>query len=140
MPEVDYAFLCDHVRAEGGLAHVIAAGIDTIYQEQVPSVANFGLLTRITYTRAECGRPHRLEAILADTDGNRIAHLQAITTPTWTEGLPPGWRQGAFMALNFGVPLPKYGVYSFDILINDSHKKAVDLRVVPPPDSASSAG
>jgi hypothetical protein len=55
MPEVDYAFLCDHVRAEGGVAHVIAAGIDTIYQEQVPSVANFGLLARITYTRAEWG-------------------------------------------------------------------------------------
>ena len=138
MPEVDYAFLCDHVRAEGGVAHVIAAGIDTIFMEQVPSVANLGLLVRVTYTRSECGRAHRIEAILADTDGERIAHLQGISTPTWTKGLPPGWRQGMFVALNFGLPFPKYGVYSLDILVNDSHKKSIDLRVVPPPDAALS--
>jgi hypothetical protein len=138
MPELDYAFLCDYVRSEGGVAHVIGAGIDTVFVPQVPSVANLGLLARITFTRTETGRPHRIEAILADTDGQRIAHLEAITTPQWTEGLPTGWRQGSFMALNFGVPLPRYGLYSLDILINDSHKKSIDLRVIPPPDNSPS--
>ena len=117
---------------------MIAAGVDTITLPQVPGVANLGLLVRVSYTRSECGRAHRIEAILADTDGERIAHLQAIGTPTLMEGLPTGWRQGTFIALNFGLPFPKYGVYSFDILVNDSHKKSIDLRVVPPPDAASS--
>jgi hypothetical protein len=137
MPELDYAFLCDYVRSEGGIAHVIGAGIDTLFMQEVPGVANLGLLARVTYTRTECGRPHRIEAILADTDGERLVHLQATPTLKWMEGLPKGWKQGAFLALNFGVPLPRYGEYSLDILINDDHKKSLDLRVITPPAEAS---
>lgn len=40
MPTLDYALLCDYVRVEGGVAHVIAAGIDTIWKEEVPSGQN----------------------------------------------------------------------------------------------------
>jgi hypothetical protein len=140
MPEVDYALFCDYVRVDSGVAQLIGAGIDTVYLAQVPSVANLGLLVRVTFTRSESSRPHRVEAVLADTDGDRIVHLQAINTPKWIPGLPPGWKQGGLLALNFGVPFPKYGVYSLDILINDSHKKSLDLRVVPPPDAAPSGG
>jgi len=132
MPELDYAYLCDFVRLEGGLVHVIGGGIDTLYLSQVPAVANLGLVVRITFTRTECGRPHRIEAILADTDGENVVSLQGTPTLTWAEGLPTGWRQGAFLALNFGLPMPKYGLYTFDILINDNHAKSIDLRVVPP--------
>lgn len=140
MPEVDYALFCDYVRVDGGVAHLIGAGIDTLYLAQVPSVANLGLLVRVTFTRSESSRPHRVEAILADTDGNRVVQLQAINTPEWAPGLPPGWKQGGLLALNFGVPFPRYGVYSLDILINDSHKKSLDLRVLPGPDAAPSGG
>jgi hypothetical protein len=59
MPELDYALLCDYVRAERGVAHTIAAGIDTVHRPEVPTVANLGLLARVTFTRAECGRLHR---------------------------------------------------------------------------------
>jgi hypothetical protein len=40
VPTLDYALLCDYVRVEGGVAHVIAAGIDTIWKEEVPSGQN----------------------------------------------------------------------------------------------------
>jgi hypothetical protein len=139
MPELDYAFMCDYVRSEGGLVHVLGGGIDTLYLPQVPVVANLGLVVRITFTRTECGRPHRIEAILADTDGERLAHLQSTPTLAWTDDLPTGWRRGAFLALNFGVPVPSYGVYSLDILINDNHEKSIDLRAVPVPESTPPA-
>jgi hypothetical protein len=139
MPELDYAFLCDYVRSEGGVAHIIGAGIDTLTVPQVPGVANLGLLARVTYNRTESGRPHRIEVILAETDGENVAHLAATPTFEWTKGLPTGWKQGMFLALNFGVPLPKYGLYTVDILINDDHKKALNLRVIEPPAQATPA-
>ena len=50
MPELDYALLCDYVRAEHGIAHVIAAGIDTVYVPDVPAGHTIGLLSRVAYT------------------------------------------------------------------------------------------
>jgi hypothetical protein len=133
MPELDYALLCDYVRQEGGVAHVIAAGVDTVMLPQVPGAANLGLLVRLTFTRGECDKPHRLEAILAETDGETIAKINGVITPTWQQGLPAGWKTGAMLALNFGVVVPKYGVYSLDILVNDDSRKDIPLRVVPMP-------
>lgn len=104
MPELDSALLCDHVRAEGGVAHVIAGGIDTVYARRVPARHNLGLLLRLRFTRAECGRQHRVEVILQDTDGRQLAKLQGVLTPQWKEDLPPGWRVGAMLGLNFAVP------------------------------------
>jgi hypothetical protein len=31
--------------------------------------------------------------------------------------------------INMGVPLPRYGLYSFEVLVNDSLLKSVPLRV-----------
>ncbi len=133
MPELDYALLCDYVRAESGVAHIIAAGVDTVMLPQVPGATNLGLLVRLTFTRGECDKPHRLEAILAGTDGEPAAKINGVITPTWQQGLPLGWKTGAMLALNFGVVVPTYGEYSMDILVNDNSVKAINLRVVPPP-------
>ena len=130
MPQLDYAFLCDFVRVEVGIAHVIGAGIDTLYAPAVPTGHNFGLLARITFTQGECGRPHRVEVFFRDTDGQEIAKLDAITTPDWDSSLPPGWPVGALMGLNFGLPIPRYGVYAFEIMIDDSSAKSLPFRVV----------
>lgn len=131
MPVLDYALLCDYVRAEGGLAHVIAAGIDTIWTEDVPAGQNVGLLLRVSFTRNECGRPHRVEVIFQDEDGERLAQIMGTNEPQWPEGLPPNWRTGALIGLNVGVPLPRFGLYAFEILVNDNHMKTIPLRVMP---------
>lgn len=136
MPELDYALLCDYVRAEG-IAHLIGAGIDTVYAQQVPTGHNFGLLARVTFTRSECGRPHRVEIIFQDQDGAPLTQILGTIQPEWSEGLPPGWRTGAILGLNFGVQIPAYGVYAFEILVNDSSVKSLNLRVVTPPGEAA---
>jgi hypothetical protein len=100
---------------------------------QVPGAANLGLLARLTFTRGECDKPHRLEAILAGTDGELVAKINGVIAPTWQPGLPLGWKTGAQIGLNFGLIFPKYGEYSMDILVNDNSVKAINLRVVPPP-------
>lgn len=139
MPELDYALLCDYVRAEGGIAHVISAGIDTIWKDEVPSGQNLGLLMRIGFTRNECGRPHRVEVIFQDEDGERLAQIAGVVNPEWGADLPPSWRTGALLGLNVGVPLPRYGLYAFEVLINDSHVKTIPLRTIqntPGPEAA----
>lgn len=131
MPAVDYAIICDHVRVEGALAHMIAGGIDTIFAPAVPTAQSVGVCVRLTFTRAECGRPHRLELIFQNADGGRLAHITATAVPGYPEGLPPGWPVGLVVGLNLGLPLPEYGVYSLELLVDDQSLKSMPMRVVP---------
>lgn len=141
MPELKYALLADFVRSEeGGVAHVISAGIDTVFVPAVPTGQNIGLLFRVEFTRNECGRPHRLEVIFQDIDGHRLAHLNSVVTPEWNDDLPVAWRVGMQGGLNFGIPLPVLGIYSFEILVNDTHQETLNLRVVQRPDSGVGEG
>jgi hypothetical protein len=133
MPELTDALLADYVRTEGGVAHLISAGIDTVQAPAVPTGQNVGFLLRATFTRNECGRPHRLEVIFQDIDGQRLVHVNTVFTPEWNDDLPVGWRVGMQAGFNFGIPLPSYGVYSFEILIDDAHQKTLNLRVIPQP-------
>ncbi len=133
MPELDYAMLADYVRGDPlGVAHAIAAGLDTIYAPQVPSGQNVGLLMRLTFSRNECGRPHRIEMIFQDADGQRLMVGQGVVTPEWIEGVPAGWRAGALFAINVGLPLPSYGEYSLELMIDDQELKTIPLRVIEP--------
>lgn len=130
MPELDFALLSDYVRAEGGIAHVIAGGIDTIFTPTVPTGQNLGLAFRLLFSRTECDRPHRLEVIFQDEDGARLAVISSAVAPVWVEGQPAHWKTGMIGGLNFGVPLPRFGVYSFEIMVNDNLLKSLPLRVV----------
>jgi hypothetical protein len=130
MPKLDYALLCDFVRTQEGLAHVIGAGIDTIHASEVPTGHNLGLLMRFTFTQGECGRPHRIEVYFRDTDGKDLAKIEAVVTPELNETLPPGWPVGLLAGLNFGVPLPDFGVYAFEIMIDDNSVDTRNLRVM----------
>jgi len=138
MPELDFALLSDYVRTEGegGVAHVIAAGMNTITAQQVPTGQNVGLLVRLSFTRNECDRPHRVEVIFQDVDGERLVNVGGVVTPRWSDDLPVAWRAGILWGLNIPLPLPRYGVYALELLVNDNSFATLDLRVVPPPEAA----
>lgn len=130
MPDLDYAILCDYVRADGGLAHIIAAGIDTIRAAEVPTGHHMGVALRLLFTRNECDRAHRFEVIIQDEDGERMAALSGDVTPQWPQDQPVHWKAGAQAAITFRASLPRFGFYSVDILVNDDHKKSLPFRVV----------
>lgn len=135
MPQLDFAFLCDFARVEGGVAHVVAAGVDQVFAPVVPTGQNLGLLIRLEFTSNESNRPHRIEIFMQGEDGGEpLMRVEGIMTPELSPTLPPGWPQGAMFALNFGAPLPAYGIYSFEILVNDESKKSLRLNVLPPPE------
>jgi hypothetical protein len=132
MLQLDYALLCDYVRAEGGLAHVIAAGIDTIYRPEVPAVANLGFLARFTFTDDDIGQDHQLELRLVDQEGQQVAQITGTPPLQPVPGVPEGWPYGGVIALNFGVPLPSHGPYILTILLDGTPAKTINLRVTPP--------
>lgn len=55
----------------------------------------------------------------------------SVLEAVWNEELPPHWHVNLLGGLNFPVPLPRYGLYAFEILLNDSNAKTIPLRVVP---------
>lgn len=132
MPELDYAVLCDYVRTEssGGVAHIVAAGIDTIHTAQVPTGINFGVAVRVKFSRSECQRPHRLELIVMAMDGDRLGTVNGSVVPEWPEGQPEHWKVGAAAGLNFGFAIEAFGLYQIDLLVNDSLAKSMPFRVV----------
>jgi hypothetical protein len=71
MPELDFAFMCDYARAEGALAHVIAAGIDTVQLPATPTGANFRLGT-ITRPRDVTSGLHGRGRMRWSTLGGRV--------------------------------------------------------------------
>ena len=129
MADLDFAILADYVRAENGLLHLIAGGVDTIYTERVPAVQNLGLGLRFLLTPGETGRTHALEIIFQDEDGERIFETTADVTPVRPSNHTPGERIGFLAALNLFLPLPREGRYSFEILFNGTNLKTIPLAV-----------
>jgi hypothetical protein len=130
MPELDFAVVCDFVRADGGVAHVIGGGFEEITVDEVPAGHNMGLWARVLLARSECGRPHRLEVIFQDADGERLIELNGPIERDWLEGVPAGMKVGVGLAFNFGITLPTAGTYSLEILINDNLVKSIPLIVI----------
>jgi hypothetical protein len=131
MPQLDYALLADYVRVEGGLAHVIAGNVDTVYANDVPAAQNISLLIVLKFTREECGRPWPIDVVFQDEDGERLVQVNGQVQAEWAEGLPPGWRVGAALGMNFGIVIQQHGLHSFEVLVNGEHRKSLSLRVIP---------
>jgi len=129
MPEIDFMVLSDYVRAEGGVLHIIAGGVDRIQVPSVPTAHNIGVAIRLSMTRNECDRRHRLELIFQNQDGQRLMDFRAEFGATYPKDVPPGWPAFGVVPLNLGLPIPDLGIYSFEVLIDDQHKKSVSVMV-----------
>jgi hypothetical protein len=134
MPELDFMIIADYVRAEGGVLHMIAAGFDIISTPTVPAVRQVGIGMRITMTPAEAHHAHEIELIYQDADGTRVAEFNARWVPQPNQpAMLPGMRPAIAIPFNFAMPLPAYGRFSLELLIDHAHKKSIDITVAEPP-------
>lgn len=138
VPTLDFAVIADYVRSDGGVAHVLGGGFDTIHAPSVPVGRNIGIWARVLVARTECDREHDFEVIVQTEDGERVAEVAASFATEWPEGHPVAWPVGMGIALNLGVPLPRFGLYGVEILVNDNQLKSIPLRVIEqaPPEVA----
>src|SRR5260370_32454537 len=120
MPELDYMVLADYVREDTGTIHIMGAGIDTFTVPQVPAAAPVGIALRITFGRTEeVGGRHLLKLIFQGPDQHLLDIDASFLTPPQPAGVPEHWRTAVGMALRLMLPLPAYGDYSLELVIDD---------------------
>jgi hypothetical protein len=133
MPELDFMIISDYVRAESGVLHMIAAGFDTITTRTMPATRSVGIGLSLKLLRSETTEHHTLRLIFHDTGGARIAEIGAdLPARSEVRNVPPGRKVGIVAALNMSLPLPAYGDYSLELLVDGNSKKEIPIHVVPP--------
>jgi len=135
MPELDYMVLADYVRQDGGVIHIMGAGVDTVYAPVVPTVQPFGVALRISFdTTEEPGEEHHLTVTFIGPDSPILDASASFRTPQRPPDVPEHWRTGLGVAMQIAVPLPQFGDYSCELVVDDdgSIAKAYEFRVIPP--------
>lgn len=132
MPELDFMVTADYVRAEGGMLHMIAAGVDTMFVPGVPTVRPVGVGLRILIDVAEAQQQHHVELIYQDEDGRRLLQVSGALGPVDPDQpLPPAGRAyGVSAAFNLSLPVPRLGDYSLELLIDGESAKSITLTAV----------
>jgi hypothetical protein len=134
MLELDYMVLADYVRQDGGVMHIMGAGVDTVYTPAVPIVQPFGVALRLSFGTTEApGEQHRLTVSFIGPDNPVLAANAMFITPPRPPDVPEHWRTGLNLALQIPVPLPQFGDYSCELSIDDGAiTKSYEFRVVRP--------
>jgi hypothetical protein len=128
---LDWALLADSAQVRGGLAFILAAGIDTIRAPSVPFEMEAAVVVRLLLHRTEAETDHVVEVRVLDEDGAELvadhrhihAHLPA--------DLPVGWDipvQAVFPIRR--VLLPREALYSVEVLGDRAHLKSLPLRLL----------
>jgi hypothetical protein len=107
----------------------------TIYTSAVPARhPQMYLVLRFKASPGEKGHEHQLRFVLVDEDGTQVLSSPpyVVVVPIEDRSLNPEFN--VIISLP-NLPLPKFGRYIFDILVNNSSTKQVPLSVepIPPP-------
>jgi len=129
--QLDFAFLADFAQTSGGKINVVGGAFDHIWTKDVPlTYPLMTLVARLVLSPAEVGRDHKLEVIIMDSDGKKIANVDGgLRVERSIQG--DAWKpSGTFLALNFlGVRFEKFGSYSIEIVANGSSLKSIPLEI-----------
>jgi len=135
---LDWALIAN--AAEGppnGLVYILGAGIDTLWRDAYPAPFAVSVVIRVIGSRTESNRPHTIEVVCNDEDGNSV-FPQPITLQipprTAPRDYPGGWDLAAQIVLNLGtVPIPRPGVYALEILLDGHQVRTLPFRAVVGP-------
>ena len=132
MPELDFMIVADYVRTDAGVLHMVGAGFDTVRMPAVPGLLTAGIGLRILLDVAEARDPHPFTLIFQNADGARLAEVTGVVGPVAEDAPqpPPGRPYGVVLALNTRLPVPVYGDYSLDFILDDRPVKTITLTAV----------
>lgn len=135
--QLDYMVLADYVRQDAGVTHIMGAGIDTIHAVHVPAVHPLGIALRISFDAADpVGQEHHVRISFVGPEQLVLTVEAPFSTPPHPPGVPEHWRTGLGVAIQLAVPLPEYGDYACELMIDDGAEidaRSIDFRVIPPP-------
>jgi hypothetical protein len=125
------AFLADAAQAQpDGKIYALGAGIDTIYAAKFPAVQpSLTVVVKIEFTPAECGRPHVIELLAVDGDGNPFLPPAKFENAPERNPQAPTLPVGVQLVLGLqNLVLPKPGEYAFSILVDGHELETIPLR------------
>ena len=139
---LDWALLANAAESPpNGLVYILGAGIDTLWREDFPAPFGGAMVLRVLSSRLESERGHRVEVHCSDEDGKAVLQqpvVLALPPRTVTSEHPQGWDLAANIVINLAqVPIPKPGLYRFEILIDDQQVRTLPFRAVRPPRTES---
>ena len=132
---VDTALLCESATTKDGLLYVLGGGIVQTQHAEFPAEIGMTLALRIMLHPTELTRPHGLEILLQDEDGQLVTKVDVGIGITENVVVPPGEEAPLVLPWSFpGRPkLPHPGRYSFEILIDGVHQLAVPFTAIQQP-------
>jgi hypothetical protein len=137
VPYLDFMVLCDHVRPEGGLMHLLAAGIDRVIPPRLPTLQSMGIAGRVGFTPGEAssGQQFEIEVDVRDPDGERLAGVRGSVGVDSTSAMDSRLPSVGGIALNLLVPLQAEGMHTVDLAIDGEVIKSIPFVVQVSPDA-----
>jgi hypothetical protein len=123
MPVIKYAHICEYARAESSGTVSIIGIFDTINVQACP--ARFPLLHVITSMAGEQGEHFQFTTRLAGPDGKVIQSVHPVGIRVDQEGVGVNQINGYM-----GTVFPQPGVYTVEIVIDDTVVHTIPFRVV----------
>lgn len=130
--KLDWAILSNAADGRDGVVSILAAGWDTAWRPAFPTPFIGALTIRALFHPTESGRVWTFRIEFHDEDGNVLQ--EALTLPVDVKrnaDLPIGWDVSAIASVSImGLPIPKPGVYSIEILCEGNHLRTIPFRFV----------
>jgi hypothetical protein len=137
---LDWMMLCNYAEAApNGLLYINGGGWDTVTVsaplENAPpnvfAVLQGTLVIRLLFHQTETDREHSFRLDFTDEDGNQIGNAEGKFRVDRIRGLPIGWPQNVNLPIPLsGVPLPRAGLYSISLAVNDQHVGDRPFRIL----------
>jgi hypothetical protein len=132
--QLDYMVLADYVRQDGGVIHIMGAGVDTVLATHVPAVQPLGVALRISFDAADpVGQQHHVRVSFVGPEKPVLTIEAPFSRPPPPPDVPEHWRTGLGIGVQLAVPLPEYGDYTCELLIDDGGEidpRSIDFRVI----------
>lgn len=133
---VDWAILCRYAEAEGGLAAIMGAGIDTFWSTEFPVTILAPIVIRVVGTEDEMAHEHAILFRVLAPDLSALAEVEIQLDAALNPLREPGWEQAAVFVTAHQIEVESPGTYSIEIDIDGQHMKSVPFRVRPAKEAA----
>jgi Family of unknown function (DUF6941) len=136
---LEWMMLANHAEARDGLLYISGGTWDSL-NVQGPieggppnAVAIFQgfLIVRLNFHATEVPSEHAFDLVVIDEDGGEHGKAEGQFRVEKIPGVPPEWGQGFNMIAGLsGLPLPKFGKYAINLLVDGSHLGERPFRVL----------
>ncbi|MFD5912474.1 DUF6941 family protein [Streptomyces massasporeus] len=122
--------VCDFVRVDQGVFHIIGGGVQNLHFPSFPAAHNLGVAVRLVMEGDDWGRGHTFSLALIDEAGIKASDITFGFTPTEPPSPLPGLPLTAALPLNVPLSFPHEGRYTVELSVNGEAMRAVPVMAI----------